>query len=52
MVFNEAARELQGGANQFAGAKFAKVIAGNSQQRENLRAAIEALPHGRALAGL
>jgi hypothetical protein len=48
MVFNEAARELQGGANQFAGAKFAKVIAGNSQQRENLRAAIEALPNGAA----
>lgn len=48
MVFNEAARELQGGANQFAGAKFAKVIAGNSQQRENLRAAIEALPNGNA----
>ncbi|MCK1459230.1 hypothetical protein IVB34_12780 [Bradyrhizobium sp. 2] len=48
MVFNEAARELQGGANQFAGAKFAKDIAGNSQQRENLRAAIEALPNGAA----
>jgi hypothetical protein len=48
MVFNEAARELQGGANQFAGAKFAKAIAGNSQQRENLRAAVEALPHGNA----
>lgn len=48
MVFNEAARELQGGANQFAGAKFAKVIAGNSQQRLNLQAAIEALPHGNA----
>jgi hypothetical protein len=48
MVFNEAARELQGGANQFSGAKFAKVIAGNSQQRENLRAAIEALPNGAA----
>jgi hypothetical protein len=48
MVFNEAARELQGGANQFSGAKFAKVIAGNSQQRENLRAAIEALPNGPA----
>lgn len=48
MVFNEAARDLQGGANAFAGAKFAKNIAGNSQQRENLRAAIEALPHGNA----
>lgn len=48
MVFNEAARDLQGGANQFAGAKFAKVIAGNSQQRQNLQAAIEALPNGAA----
>jgi hypothetical protein len=48
MVFNEAARELQGGANQFSGAKFAKMIAGNAQQRENLRAAVEALPNGAA----
>lgn len=48
MVFNEAARDLVGGANQFAGAKFAKALAGNSQQRKNLRAAIEALPHGNA----
>jgi hypothetical protein len=46
MVFNEAARDLQGGANAFSGAKFAKVIAGNSQQRANLQAAIEALPNG------
>src|SRR6185312_6997838 len=45
---NEAARELQGGANQFSGAKFAKMIAGNSKQRANLRAAIEALPNGTA----
>lgn len=48
MTFNEAARELQGGANQFSGAKFAKAIAGNPQQRENLRAAVEALPNGAA----
>src|SRR6185369_12391776 len=48
MVFNEAAQALQGGANQFAGAKFAKAIAGNDQQRANLRAAVEALPGGRA----
>lgn len=46
MVFNEAAQALQGGANQFAGAKFAVRIAGNAQQRANLQAAIEALPHG------
>lgn len=48
MVFNEAARELQGGASQFAGAKFAKVIAGNPQQRANLQAAVESLPNGAA----
>jgi hypothetical protein len=47
MVFNEAARDLQGGANQFAGAKFAKVIAGNTQQRANLKAAVESLPNGK-----
>jgi hypothetical protein len=48
MVFNQAARDLQGGANQFAGAKFAAKIAGNAQQRENLRAAVLALPNGQA----
>jgi hypothetical protein len=48
MVFNQAARDLQGGANQFAGAKFAVKLAGGAQQRENLRAAIEALPSGTA----
>ena len=48
MVFNQAARDLQGGANQFAGAKFAAKLAGGAQQRENLREAIEALPHGAA----
>lgn len=48
MVFNQAARDLQGGANQFAGAKFAAKLAGGAQQRENLKAAIEALPNGTA----
>lgn len=48
MVFNQAARDLQGGANQFAGAKFAAKLAGGAQQRQNLRAAIEALPNGTA----
>lgn len=48
MVFNQAARDLQGGANQFAGAKFAVKLAGGAQQRDNLRAAIEALPNGTA----
>jgi hypothetical protein len=46
MVFNEAAKSLQGGVNQFSGAKFAVRIAGNAQQRANLQAAVEALPHG------
>lgn len=48
MVFNQAAKDLQGGANQFAGAKFAKVLVGQSQERKNLQAAIEALPNGTA----
>lgn len=48
MTFNQAARDLQGGANQFAGAKFAAKLAGGAQQRENLRAAVEALPNGAA----
>lgn len=48
MVLNESMRELQGGANQFGGAKFAKMLAGNQQQQTNLRAAIEALPNGQA----
>lgn len=46
MVFNEAAKSLQGGVNQFSGAKFAVRVAGNAQQRANLKAAVEALPHG------
>lgn len=46
MTFNQAARDLQGGANHFAGAKFAVKLAGGAQQRANLQAAIEALPNG------
>lgn len=45
-TFNEATQNLQGGANQFGGAKFAKEIAGNAQQRANLEAAVRALPNG------
>ena len=41
-VFNKSTRALQGGANQFGGARFAKDIAGNPQQRANLQAAVEA----------
>lgn len=44
-VWNDAARSLQSGPNQGGAAKFATKIAGNAQQRENLRAAFEALPH-------
>jgi hypothetical protein len=45
-TFNEAAQNLQSGANQAGGAKFAAVIAGNPQQRANLEAAVRALPNG------
>ncbi|MFO1149076.1 MAG: hypothetical protein U1E62_11945 [Alsobacter sp.] len=45
-AFDEATQNLPGGANQFGGAKFAAVIAGNGQQARNLEAAIRALPHG------
>lgn len=48
MTFNQAARDLQGGANHFSGAKFAVKLAGGAQQRANLQAAIEALPNGTA----
>lgn len=36
-IFNETGQKLQGGENQFGGAKFAATIAGNKQQRENLK---------------
>lgn len=36
-IFNETSQKLQGGENQFGGAKFASTIAGNKQQRENLK---------------
>lgn len=42
-TFNEAARNLQSGENQWGGANFAKAIAGNSQQRTNLREAVRAI---------
>jgi hypothetical protein len=48
-VFNEATRALQGGANQFGAAGFAKALVGNIQQRANLQAAVEALPNGKKL---
>lgn len=42
-TFNEAAQNLQSGANQFGGAKFAAVLTGNPQQRANLEAAVRAM---------
>jgi len=38
--FNEAAQNLQSGPNQFGGPKFVANIAGNKQQRDNLRTLI------------
>lgn len=45
-TFNEAARELQSGANQFGGAGFAAKLRGNPQQAANLEASVRALPNG------
>lgn len=47
-VFNEATQRLAtSGPNQGGGAKFASIIRGNSQQAENLKAAVEAgIPNG------
>ncbi len=45
-VFNEATQNLQSGAAEFGGAKFAAVIRGNPQQAQNLEAAVRALPGG------
>jgi hypothetical protein len=39
-IFNENSQNLQSGANQFGGAKFAASIAGNSDQRANLKTLI------------
>lgn len=45
-AFDEATQNLASGPNQFGGAKFASVIAGNGQQAQNLEAAVRALPNG------
>lgn len=45
-TFNQAAKDLQTGANQAGGAKFRAQLIANPQQRANLQAAIEALPNG------
>jgi hypothetical protein len=36
-IFNETTQKLASGQNQFGGSKFAATIAGNKQQRDNLR---------------
>lgn len=45
-VFNETAQKLTSGHNQAGGARFAAILAGNTQQSRNLEAAIRALPNG------
>jgi len=47
-AFNRASRQLVGGPNQFGAAGWAKAVAGNLQQHENLKAAIQSLPDGAA----
>lgn len=47
-TFNEAAKDLQSGANQAGGAKFRTRLVGDPQQRLNLQAAVESLPNGAA----
>lgn len=50
-VFNEATQQLQSGANQFGGAGFAAVLRGNTQQAENLAAAIQGVAGPQVLQG-
>ena len=46
-TMNNAFKALQGGGNQFAGARLAKDLIGHPQERANLKAAVEALPNGK-----
>lgn len=48
-VFNEATQDLKGIARQYGGAGFASAVRGNGQQRQNLEAAVRALPEGETL---
>lgn len=50
-VFNEATQALQSGPNQFGGAGFAAVLRGNTQQAENLAAAIQGVGGPQVLQG-
>lgn len=48
-VFNEATQDLKGVARQYGGVGFASAVRGNGQQRQNLEAAVRALPSGETL---
>lgn len=50
-VFNQATRDLQAGPNQFGGAGFVAALRGNTQQAENLAAAIQGVAGPRVLQG-
>ncbi|GLS44362.1 hypothetical protein [Methylobacterium brachythecii] len=50
-VFNEATQDVKGIASQYGGAGFASAVRGNGQQRQNLEAAIRALPDGETILG-
>jgi hypothetical protein len=50
-VFNEATQALQAGPNQFGGAGFVAVLRGNTQQAENLAAAIQGVGGPQVLQG-
>lgn len=49
-MFNSAARDLQGGPSEFAGAAARAKIYGDRQMRRNVRAALSELPNGNHLA--
>lgn len=49
-MYQTAARDLQGGANQFAGAAARKRIYGDRQLQANIRAALTELPNGSRIA--
>lgn len=47
-IFNDATKALQGGPNQFGGAKFSAALRANTEVRDSLKAAVEALPSGKS----
>lgn len=47
-AYDIASTDLQGSANQYAGANFRKAVAGSPQKRLNLEAALNAIPGGKA----